>query len=446
MNPNALVQGAMKDSSSVMAKMFQRTSESRHALERFLTSRLDINRLRAAAEFIEESVFKVCVWPELGDLRGAVTQRELRRAMRYRKYRDHTCHTLWGFLLGCLWFERSKMLRGLLDGYLDTPGDEINEDTLAGFASAWTLGFLCHDIGYLFESDIPGGLTPDPLHDLHAGCALLNDFYQLRYLKQYLGSSERKYFDELRRWGYPFFSHSSLASVVAELRSVPFSGCTLTDGATKYKVPETAFQMFRHEKCPDVEAVETMFEELYYKGRDGQKFLDHGVCSGLMMLQLLVLGYGLYMIAHEAKPKTGLSRELRTRIRAEAGVHYSEVGPLTVPMMRTRIRWIYAATRHNLTPRYWTGPTSPFPLRIDKDCPSYLVALMDTIQDWDRPRLHLDLSTGDYLMDSADIHIEVGERLIVKSAGTADAKRRLDELAKDLTEQLHEWDRLVAIG
>src|SRR5207247_1744312 len=144
---------------------------------------------------------------------------------------------------------------------------DISVESLGAFVAVWTLGFLCHDIGYLFEGDVPAGLTPDPLHDLHAGCALLNDFYQLHYLRYYVGSSEPRYLEELSKLGYPFFSHSSLASVANDLRRVPLAGQTLSDGVTSYVLSMDGFELFRNERCPDVEVLDEAFGEWYYRGR-----------------------------------------------------------------------------------------------------------------------------------------------------------------------------------
>ncbi|HEV7765934.1 MAG TPA: hypothetical protein VGQ76_13100, partial [Thermoanaerobaculia bacterium] len=86
--------------------LFQDTEAARTALDTFLNARLDINRIRAAQDFVSSSIFELIDWKEIAVLRDAVTQRELRRNMRYPKYRDHTAHTVWGFLLGCTWYER----------------------------------------------------------------------------------------------------------------------------------------------------------------------------------------------------------------------------------------------------------------------------------------------------------------------------------------------------
>jgi hypothetical protein len=74
-------------------------ADGSEVLARFFDSRHDINRLKSANQFIDDCIFMVNEWPELGELRKAVAEREVAREMRYEKYRDHTCHTLF-FLAG----------------------------------------------------------------------------------------------------------------------------------------------------------------------------------------------------------------------------------------------------------------------------------------------------------------------------------------------------------
>lgn len=422
-------------------------------LKRFLDSRLDINRLKAANEFIDDCIFKVNAWPELGQLRKAVAEREVAREMRYENYRDHTCHTLWGFIVGCLLYETSPKLRALLDGRTDSPSAASTDDGLKDFGGVWVLGFLCHDIGYLFESDIPAGLTPNPLFDLQAACALVNDFFHGYFVTTFVGESTTSNFLELRKLEYPNYPNNSLSTVAQALRKLPFATARLVDAEKKnYDVPADAFELFESCGCKDVPAVEAAYRFLYETGKYGQRFLDHGIVSGLLMAQLLVLGYGLHMVARH--PSGDRGRGLYTPSFLDAVNERTQYGvDLTIGMLKRRVPWVFAAARHNLDPKWWdkdnkpvmTGPR-PTRLKVKEDPASFLVILVDAIQDWDRPRMNVNTKPDDFIMDSADLEVDAKNGKIFIGARTPLAKDRIDGkrgLRRDLDERLEGWTEFV---
>lgn len=423
-------------------------------LHRFLDSRLDINRLKAANEFIEDCIFKVNEWPELGELRKAVAEREVAREMRYEKYRDHTCHTLWGFIVGCLLYETSPKLRELLKGRTDSPNADLTAANLQDFGGMWVLGFLCHDIGYLFESDIPAGLTPNPLVDLQAACALLNDFFHGYYVTRFVGESTTSNFTELHKLGYPNYPNNSLSTVAQALRKLPFAGSKFVDinDATYPKVPADAFELFQSCGCKDVDAVEAAFRFLYETGKYGQRFLDHGIVSGLLMAQLLILGYGLHMVARYPRADRGRSQYTDQFIDAVEKRTGYDVN-LTIEMLKLRVPWVFAAARHNLDPQWWdpkhtpvmTGP-KPAKLKVEDDPASYLVMLVDAVQDWDRPRMNVNTKPDDFIMDSADLQAETGNGKLLIQPVTPLAKQRIEAkrgLKEDLDARLEGWTEFI---
>jgi hypothetical protein len=419
-------------------------------LERFVNSRLDINRLKAATEFINECIFRVNVWPELGVLREAVAEREVRRDMRYEMYRDHTCHTLWGFLLGCLLFEHSSKLRKLVTGLTDASDDQLTATNLKDFGGMWLLGFLCHDIGYLFESDIPAGMTPDPLLDLQAACALLNDYFHGYYISTYVGESSTENFIELQKLDYPNYPNNSLSIVAQSLRRLPFANDVVIDATAKsFKVPADAFELFRVSGCADVESIEKAYRFLYETGRWGQKFLDHGVVSGLLMAQILVLGYCLHMIVRYPVGNPGNGRYTAPFVDSvRAKTEYGE--DLTIEMLKRRVRWVFAAARHNIDPEWWTkkpviAGQPPAKLKPEADPASFLVILVDMLQDWDRPRMNANIRPDDLLMDSADIELDINAEKLRIRARSGLPKKRIEKLRQDLDARLEQWTDFVEL-
>lgn len=427
--------------------------DGRKILERFLDSRLDINRLKAANQFIDKCIFKVNQWPELGELRKAVAEREVAREMRYERYRDHTCHTLWGFLVGCWLWEHSSTLRGYLKGRTDAADDKRTARNLQDFGGVWVLGFLCHDIGYLFESDIPAGLTPNPLLDLQAACALLNDFFQGYYVTTFIGESSTSNFTELQKLAYPNYPNNSLSTVAQALRKLPFVGATLVDvNAKELKtVRADAFDWFEDCGCKNVATVEHAYRFLYENGKYGQRFLDHGIVSGLLMAQVLVLGYGLHMVARYPNGHRGHGKyETEFLDAVEARTRYGV--DLTIDMLNRRVQWVFAAARHNIDPKWWDEdnlPVLPGPkpkkLKVKEDPASYLVVLVDTIQDWDRPRMNVNTKPTDFIMDSADLQMgSKGERLRIRADGPL-ARKRITQLEEDLDARLAGWTEFVEL-
>jgi hypothetical protein len=442
--------------------LFQDTEAARTALDTFLNARLDINRIRAAQDFVSSSIFELIDWKEIAVLRDAVTQRELRRNMRYPKYRDHTAHTVWGFLLGCTWYERCEPLRKAIEtaGILDAPDPDkpVDEDRLQAFAGFWTLAFLCHDIGYLFEADIPGGPTPDPLLDLQAAAATLNDYYQSTYPYIMTGSRSTEVLDALNNPAihYPAFTNQSLGFAARQLRSVPLRAVRIHDqNNVVHELPADVFELFRDVGCVDVEAVEEAFVYLYMKGQNGQRFLDHGVCSGLMLAQVVVLSYGLYMVTHYPvhSPVGAAKFALQAHVVKSLQDHWASdhyAMNLTWDMLRRRIRWVFAAARHNLDPKWWDSAefngkeTSFTKISPKTDLASFLVTLVDTIQDWDRPLMNTHSSSA-YIMDSQHLEIEINDKLHLYARKIPGLQKRLESLQKELDERLDGWKDFVTI-
>jgi hypothetical protein len=91
-------------------------------------------------------------------------------------------------------------------------------------------------------------------------------------------------------------------------------------------------------------------------------------------------------------------------------------------------------------------PPAPSKLKAAEDFPSFFVTLMDTIQDWDRPRMNSNTKAEDFIMDSTDLEMTMCAERIVLRGRNDYAKARLKELAGDLDDRLIEWDQFIAIG
>jgi hypothetical protein len=109
--------------------------------------------------YAEEYALAVLGLTDLGDFkwfRRGVWLRETVPTTRYTEQRDHSVHTLHNYLIGWYFFVNSPLFRDQFEAALRARVLPTDLNSIINlFGEIWCFVSLLHDIGYLFEGEIP---------------------------------------------------------------------------------------------------------------------------------------------------------------------------------------------------------------------------------------------------------------------------------------------------
>ena len=330
---------------------------------------------------------------------------------------------------------------------------------------------LLHDIGYIFEGAIQ---TLDPnvqSERVVLGTAILNDFFQHSIWPDIkFGSLEwQKKLLEMTKVPIPNFECHSIATVGNSLRvlgdlekvreavkkDLEAKDFSVPDALRKeYGLPMEAFDLWKvyyssynqKEMVTRIEQAKIAFQHIMIQGMPGLgiRLLDHGVCSGLILLNYITFYYRIYCGLPESEPKDRIKAEIIRSFKEE-----------TVPYMVSYdprwwwigLVWATAATAlHNLH-QY----SSPWPgcertmrkLKLNDDPLTYLGILVDIIEEWDRYTvIKKSIFTGTMPIQGTDVKISIEDDLIKLNY---EDKARSKSVKEALNNALNGWQQIVKI-
>jgi hypothetical protein len=185
-----------------------------------------------------------------------------------------------------------------------------------------------------------------------------------------------------------------------------------------------------------IKSVRNIFHGLIDEGlpRLDLRLLDHGVCSGLLLLLAATYYYRLFAFAQ--KSSTPLA------------MRFLRGGPVDHGFWWMGIVWATAATAiHNvqqMSDLDKIDSSWPGPLKLDEDPLAYLGILVDILQEWDRYSVRKVLDVEPIQGSEVEL-FSVSGVVHVRFLGIEGASRT-KKVERDLNSALVDWDQLVRLS
>jgi hypothetical protein len=447
------------------------TPEATNILTTFLRATLDEVRLKRAAEFC-----KIVLWiidsDDLDFFRTGVLRKEVTGEITFAHQRDHSAHTLYNYLLGWYIFTWSRPLRRELEIHLKDRGVGIAR-VEESFGALWPYVSITHDIGYIFEGTLDPLDTSSGQGRIKNAADLVHEFFHHHFwIRAGLDSVWiRDGLLQSANMAEPHFKSLSLAGVADTLRRVAKTDDILDavkedlDNPTDvqkdilrrrigdaFDLWEANFDYFgRYAMKARVSAARDYFETVTSSGLKGSglRMLDHGICSGLLIILYSTFYFGLYYWIHTKTrsnyEKLKLLPHARKSSLARKKAYQGE-------WWWQGIVWATAAAAlHNVLQQRNEWPDGlqsrkPQRLKLSDDPLTYLGILVDMLQEWDRYNVIADsVVNGGLPLQGSD----------VKLGTTSGAKTRIvivypnDKLAKAVRQSLDKvlvgWQQIVVV-
>jgi hypothetical protein len=438
----------------------------------FLAATMDEVRISKSNRVVR-SIMSLIEIKDFGLFRKSVLLRELTATIAYPKQRDHSSHTLYNYLLGWYIYRYSGPMKAALEAEfkkrgVGAPGAEwpFESDT-SFFGCIWQYVSLLHDIGYMFEGGLPSLAFRGSNEQAAIGARAARDYFnreiwlesnlevpavrsklfaklgnsleppkfdevetladignQLRFLGENLGALKAPVSESLRALGLGESTHpdfSELSSDAFELWTENYTSFGNTGMAARIQSMRRVFNGLIDEGLPG----------------SGVRLLDHGVCSGLLLLLATTYYYQLYAAAKACTDPSEITKR------------FSEQGTWSPAFWWAAIIWATSATAlHNvqqISAAKQIDDAWPGPLTLAEDPLAYLGVLVDILQEWDRYSVFKSLDSEPIQGTEIELGL-AGDKIAIRfiCASTLAAKRA-KKTRGDLDDALSDWKALVDI-
>ncbi|TAN65562.1 MAG: hypothetical protein EPN17_16340 [Methylobacter sp.] len=313
-------------------------------LSDFFNAVLDEMRIKKANAFAEYALY-ISDNEDLAYFRDTVTKREIIADIDYNKQRDHAVHTLYNYILGWYIFEYSDKLQQAFRNYFENSNIDLNPspehlefyrnyekfctidtvefersiDFVNEFADVWHIASLLHDIGYILEGTLSSASSEVENARIINGSKIIHDYFNHWFWKIFeVDFRVAKNIAKTLGVVVPNFKNaeslSSLGDHLCDIgscenirRKLETQNEAFNDPAYQlmeaYGLNREAisiwkkyYQVYGNEKMQDIlHVVEKVYRNNMWVGADhGKRNLDHGVCSGLIILQALTFFREIY--------------------------------------------------------------------------------------------------------------------------------------------------------
>ena len=446
-------------------------------LERFFNARMDEVRLWQASQYGHE-VLGLTDLEDFDHFRRGVLRREVSGEVSYPKQRDHSAHTLYNYLLGWYFYSKSDLVREEMHrAFGRRQFQQVDFDKV--FADVWAFTSLLHDIGYLFEGGLEALSSETQSNQIRIGGEVSQEYFSHQFWT-HLGLSAVDDREALRKQSgveIPELERRTMTGLAYSLRSLgqlePLrkSICTFAKCAkSPIKSPidqqeglaSDAFELWKknYEYFTDpnnpgnaqqmvkrIEHLETVFLALMQEGIPGSgvRVLDHGVCSGLL---LLLAATFYFRVAYGMDLDTRLSNPRQDKVRETIKANCDRFEYSASWWWQATI-WASGATAiHNVAQMKKTvkGVKTSFEkLSIEEDPLAYLGIMVDILQEWDRFTVaRLSPLIGDGPLQGIDVTADPGTGGVLTLTYASD-KDLAGEVRGALGRALKDWDKLVEI-
>lgn len=375
-------------------------------LNRFLDSTMDEARTTNSSE-VAERILSIIGMTDFGTFRDTVRARELTGKISYPGQRDHSAHTVNNYLLGWYFYRTCTPLRVAFRKTFDrrsikTIGHGHFPPRWQFFGHVWQYTSLLHDVGYMFEGSV---VQPDIIssnEQAEYGANAAREYFGRRIWLEYVDNNVAKrqaaiaaLEEDLKPPTLPGHTLGEIADGLRYLGDLKCLGAAVADELKKidqnaafpsFSLSDSdAFELWAHNyrhfgdtaMADRMGVLKSVFENFYDKGlsvKTPVRLLDHGVCSGLLLLLAATYYYRLKSRIHSSKPLEHVDR-----LKAFS---------FSPAFWWTGIVWASAATAlHNIQqsdPNGFEKGMGPTPLKLEDDPLAYLGVLVDTVEEWDR--------------------------------------------------------------
>jgi hypothetical protein len=437
--------------------------QAKRHLTRFFDATMDEVRLIEASAYVS-MVLGLTDIEDYDHFRRGVLRREVSGEIAYQKQRDHSGHTLYNYLLGWFFYSKSPVVKTQLCEAFDLRAITRGELDYV-FADVWAYVSLLHDVGYLFEGNLAPLSSKIQDDQIRIGAEVSQEYFDHRFWTELglAGVDDKNTALELSTVSIPQLELRSMTGLAFSLRSLgDLDGLRheLSYVANLNRAPITneaglardAFELWKQNykfygaesMLARIEYLEHFFLDLMQNGFAGTgiRVLDHGVCSGLL---LLLAATFYFRVAFGKHTKTEPSKERSKRAWRRLNENSRQHGYQPEFWWQATV-WASAATAiHNIAqsrPSERIRKPHPGPLSITEEPLAYLGILVDILQEWDRNYVaRASPLTGVSPLQGIDVTAEVtGDKLYLDFGSERNGK-----VAKELDWALKDWASIVEI-
>jgi hypothetical protein len=432
-------------------------------LTRFFDATMDEVRLIEASAYAS-MVLALTDVEDYDHFRRGVLRREVSRDIAYQKQRDHSGHTLYNYLLGWFLYSNSTVVKNQLHEAFRCR-EITREEPDYVFADVWAYVSLLHDIGYLFEGNLAPLSSKIQDEQIRIGAEVSQEYFDHRFWTELgLAAVDDKHTAlELSAVSIPQLESRSMTGLASSLRSLgELDGLRHELGHVEKlsKPPITneaglardAFELWKQNYSfygadsmrVRIDYLEHSFLDLMENGfaGTGVRDLDHGVCSGLLLL-LAATFYFRVAFGKHTKTEPGKERSKRAWKRLNENSRQHGYQP---EFWWQATVWASAATAlHNIAqsrPSDRIRKPHPGPLSISEEPLAYLGILVDILQEWDRnyvARVSPFIGVGP--LQGIDVAAKVTKGRLWLDFGS----ERNGKVAKELDWALKDWGSIVEV-
>jgi hypothetical protein len=483
-------------------------------LSEFLFSTLDEVRIRKANDYAEVVLFR-------GDMedadyfRRSLLRKEVVGDIDYNKHRDHAAHTAYNYLLGWYFYDNVPAIKKSFSEHtrisFSNDHNPTTDEEMNMFSMSWFYTSLLHDIGYIFEGSL-NSLDNESYNDrIRRGATIIYDYFHNRFWFD-LGidsQSGRSVLHKLINMDYGNLTEvktiASLGDMLMSVGSVkniveyankvsPSIYNPVFNNREDFDVPLDSFELWtmyfdqikKGGMKDRVKQLKITYKELLYRGYKGEgvRLIDHGIASGLILLQYATHFFKLYFtlnlfddlikqIADEnhwslkANKKDIIDRILGHEIKEmydlkknEVNIIWSLINSVNEHKIPEHFKYdarfwcsgILRATAAVAFHHVLQDPAS-FPgylkdgkfkkLSIKSDPLTYLGILVDILQEWDRYNVIPEGIFGTNLpVQGIDVELSVCKNKICIKYNNMKVAQKVRE---SLSKSLNQWEAFVQI-
>lgn len=444
-------------------------------IKKFLFATMDEVRLRYAAS-CTKAILKSSDIDDADHFRQGLLRREITKDVAYPKQRDHSAHTLYNYLMGWYIYKNCPTAKNKIQEHFRRRDWE--EEGIY-FINIWPFVSLLHDVGYLFEGSLNPLSTDIQSKQVNIGAEVANDYFNHRFWMESDADSiyDRERLRIIADVREPDFSNHSVVGVADTLRSLgdleklrtAVKGERAVNGKPSHDpdylnmkngLPGDAFDLWqRHYEyygfdsmVERIRSLRSVFESLIRDGlgNTGLRILDHGVCSGLLLLMYSTFYFRMYFGLGDTPPTDENDKNIWNRFRRANIIN--PPSPILEPTYDslwwwTGIIWATAATAlHNIQQLRDKGAqySDIKRLSLDEDALAYLGILVDSIQEWDRYTVSREsIIAGSLPLQGIDVKLSSEKGRVHINYGDSDraskVKQSLDVALSD------EWNEIINI-
>lgn len=266
--------------------------------------------------------------------RNAIMRKELSAEIDFKKQRDHAAHTLYNYLIGWYFFEKSPMINSAMKTHIRmrefnlSCRGEIDKETFA-FGIVWTFASLLHDIGYLLEGSLSNLSLDVEVAHVSKGAAIMHDYFN-HFFWRHIDLDYKAARDIVRRLNLyvPDFKSIKSLSALSDNLSVlgdcePIRSSLAQDfrelvlynrpinindlkkileqssylDIDSFKLWELHYSFYNQNNTAElIKHVGSIFHNLVWDGHPtyNSRTINHGVASGLLSLMFSTYFYQIY--------------------------------------------------------------------------------------------------------------------------------------------------------